>query len=647
MGNRKTTFFKVEFMMRYLFLIFILLSPLALASKSSIEEQRKLFLSAEKVIEKGGQPFLFNRNDGLAGYPLYPYLQYKWMLKNLDKTQKIIGFLRYYKDTRYAGLLRYKWQLYLAKNKNWAEYINQYHKTKNIKLQCYYYRAKYNTGRKSEALIGAKKLWVVGKSQPSECDPVFKALLGSKYFTREMRWQRFSAAITKGRISIAKYVQGLMDKQDQKIATFWLNVHAKPSLITNQKLLNNKQFQSGAIFAHGIDRLAKKNLDKAIKLWDQRKDQFIMPSYTVKHIEKRLAMDLAYNRDDRAYGRLSKLVKPDDVTKEWRVRTALRAQDWLAVEESIVSLSKEFKKKEKWRYWLARASEKVNKPKWADMLYSKLALERSFYGYLSAEKLNQEYQLSDTPIQVLPEMLARFKNKKDYRVVAELIEIDRPKEAERQWWYALKKLDKKQILLAAKYAEELKWKQVAIFTLAKAKYWDDIAVRFPMAYMAQVQKNAKEQQLNPAIIFGLIRRESAFNKNAMSPVGARGLMQIMPRTGQQIARELKHKWKNKAELFKPITNVKYGSYYYKKLLNRFNGHYALAAAAYNAGPHRVKRWLPVGNKLAADIWIETIPFKETRAYVSAVLTYALIYQKQLKKNVLSMKDFMRDVLPKG
>ncbi|MCK5477846.1 MAG: transglycosylase SLT domain-containing protein, partial [Methylococcales bacterium] len=223
--------------------------------------------------------------------------------------------------------------------------------------------------------------------------------------------------------------------------------------------------------------------------------------------------------------------------------------------------------------------------------------------------------------------------------------VDKRMEAKRQWWYAVTKLDKKDILIAAKYAQQLDWTQTAIFTIAKAKYWDDVSLRFPLAYQDQVQKNADKQQLNPAVIFGLIRRESAFNQDAQSPVGARGLMQIMPKTGRQIAKELKEKWRNKNNLFNPSTNVKYGAYYYKQLLNQFNGHYALAAAAYNAGPHRVKRWLPVENALAADIWVETIPFKETRAYVSAVLTYALIYQKQLKKNILTMKDFMRDVLP--
>jgi soluble lytic murein transglycosylase len=629
-----------------LFLFLISHLQVSVAAWMSLEEQRREFLFADKLIKKGEDPSSFIWSDSLRRYPLYPYIQYLWLKKNLGQTEKIKAFLKDHKDTRYAGLLRYKWQLHLAKHKNWPEYIQQYQKTSNTKLQCYYYAAKYNAGAKREALTGAKKLWVVGKSQPSECDSVFKVLLKSKYFTRDMLWQRFDAAVTKGSFSVAKYVKGLMNKKNQKLAQLWLDVHTNPSLIKDQKKLNKKQAQAGLIFAHGIDRLSRKNLADAIKLWDKRKNDFTINSATVRRIEQRLAMSLAYNREDDAYDRLSKLSKPDDKAKEWRIRTALRAQNWPNVEASIANLSTKFKKKEKWRYWLARAAENTNKPRVAGYIYSELAAERSFYGYLSAEKLNKDYQLSDSPIHVKPDVYKRFKNKKDFLVVSELIKVDKKLEAERQWWYAIKKLDKNQILQAAKYAQELNWKKVAIFTIAKAKYWDDVAVRFPLAFKDQVQKNAKVQQLNPAIIFGLIRRESAFNKEAYSPVGARGLMQIMPKTGQQIARELKEKWKNKDQLFNPETNVKYGSYYYKKLLNRFNGHYALAAAAYNAGPHRVKRWLPTGNIMAADIWIETIPFKETRGYVSAVLTYALIYQKQLKENILSMKDFMRDVLPK-
>jgi len=230
-------------------------------------------------------------------------------------------------------------------------------------------------------------------------------------------------------------------------------------------------------------------------------------------------------------------------------------------------------------------------------------------------------------------------------LIAELNALDRVVEAKRQWWYQIKRLKKTEIMAAAKLAEQWGWNQVAIYTIARAKYWDDVGLRFPIKYEDQIQQNARLNNLDPAIILGLIRRESAFDEKARSPVGARGLMQIMPKTGRQIARELKQKWRSESVLFNPEVNVKYGSYYYKQLLNQFNGHYALAAAAYNAGPHRVNKWLPE-LPMAADIWIETIPFKETRAYVGAVLTYALIYQQRMHRNVLKIKEFLRDILPK-
>ena len=616
------------------------------ASKLTLEEQRNLFLVIEKSIKKTGELQFFNQLEQLSGYPLAPYLEYQWLKKNLNQTDRIKTFIKTNDKTRYADLLKYKWQFYLAKHKNWQEFIAQYNQSNNTKLQCYYHQALYETGAKNKALTGVKKIWVVGKSQPNECNPIFNKLKKSIYFTRETLWRRFDAAVTNGKFRVAEYVMGLMNKEDKSIAQLWLKVHSSPQLINNAKTLNKKQVQAGQIFAHGVDRLAKKNLAKAISIWDAKKKDFEINETTEQRIEQRLAMSLAYRRDKRAYSRLSQLTKPDDAAKEWRVRTALREQNWLHVDQSIAKLSEEVKAQDKWQYWQARAFENTAQPKVASFIYTQLSKERSFYGYLSAEKINRSYQLSDSPIQVAPEMLKRLKRKLGFRVIAELIAVNKPTEARRQWWYVVKKMDKKKILIASKYAQELGWKQVAIFTIAKAKYWDDVSLRFPLAYKKQVHENAASQTLNPAIIFGLIRRESAFNKNAQSPVGARGLMQIMPKTGQQIARELKEKLGNKNNLFNPSTNLKYGSYYYKQLLNKFNGHYALAAAAYNAGPHRVDRWLPKDSSMAADIWIETIPFKETRAYVSAVLTYALIYQKQLKQNILSMKDFMLDVVPK-
>ena len=634
-------------MIKNILFIALIMLPLhsSLASALSLEEQRQTFIKAEKLIRKADSARFFSLLDTIKDYPLYPYIQYQWLKNNLKQTKKVKTFLHDNKNTRYAGLLHYKWQIYLAKHKRWSEFIKSYKANNKTKLQCYYFQAKYNTGHKKEALIGAKKLWVVGKSQPNECDPIFKALKNSKYFTNEMLWQRFESALRNGKLQLARYVLRSMTKKDQRVAGIWLKVYSNPSLIVKKDFLNKTTAQSGLIFAQGIYRLAGKNISQAISLWDARKQQYKINSATLNYVEERLAMSLAYRRDLRAYQRLSHLVKPSDSAKEWRIRAALREQNWQQVKQAIMALDKESREKGKWSYWLARAYENTEKPKPADFIFSKLAKERSFYGYLSAEKLNKDYKMVNNPIVVAPKAYERLKRQEQFRVVVELIAVNKVMEARRQWWYVISKLNKSDILMAAKYAEELKWKQVAIYTIAKAKYWDDVSVRFPLAYKSQVQKNAQIQQLNPAIIYGLIRRESAFNKTAQSPVGARGLMQIMPKTGQQIARELKEKWKTTNSLFNADTNVKYGSYYYKKLLNQFDGNYALAAAAYNAGPHRVKRWLPTDKPLAADIWVETIPFKETRGYVSAVLTYALIYQNKLKKSALTMKNLMREVFP--
>lgn len=620
--------------------------PLAWASGLTLEQQRKEFLRLEKLIQKGQDSSFHQQAETLKGYPLYPDLQYQWLKKHLHQADKINVFLKDFKHTQYAGLLRYHWQIYLAKNKQWKQFLQSYTKSHDPLLQCYYFRAKYNEGAKKQALLGARALWVVGKSQPDECDPLFKVLQASTYFTAEIRWQRFAAALRNNKTGLARYIQGLMDSNDQKTARLWLKIHKDPELIKKPELLDKNKAQSGLIFAHAIDRLANTQYALAIEIWDARNSSFAINKARLQALEQRLALSLAYQRDPGAYHRLTRLEVADKKTKEWRVRAALLEQNWEHVEQAIADLSKETQNKDKWRFWLARALEKTHKAKAAGFIYNELSTNRSFYGYLAANKLGKDYQLSDYPIQVSEELLANFKQTADFRVVAEWLVLDRLREAKRQWWYAVEKLNKKQILIAARYAQQLDWTEIAIFTIAKAKYWDDVALRFPIEYKNMVENHAKLREIPATMIYGLIRRESAFNEKALSPVGARGLMQIMPGTGKQIARALQERLHNQTGLFDASTNIKYGAYYYKHLLDQFNGRYVLAAAAYNAGPRKVQQWLPGKTPLAADIWIEIIPFKETRAYVSAVLTYALIYQKRLGLTGLTMKDFIRDVAPR-
>jgi soluble lytic murein transglycosylase len=619
-------------------------------SDEQIAHLRELFLQAETALKNKKEAEYFLLADQLKEYPLYPYLQYQWLIKHLDYEKQIKHFLEQHKSSRYAGKLKSKWLHHLANKKQWSLFLQYYSTTSNASLNCYRHIAQFHTGSKQAALDGAKKLWAVGHSQPGQCDPLFAELKKSSLFTQDLLWQRFAAALQNNKIKLATYVKSLMPAENHSTAQLWLNLHKNPSRHVPQLLSQPQTAQSPLMFNHAINRLASKDLPAAIKIWDTNKQQFSdekspEDKLAKDKIERRLAFKLASKKDSAAYERLSQLDVTDNSSRTRRIRVALQEQNWQNVIAAIQDLSEDEKEEERWLYWLARAYLETGKIEQAESLLSDLSNNRSFYGYLAADKVNSIYQLSDNPVDVSEADISALKNRNEFCVAFELMVLDRNNEAKLQWWHAVRPLNKKEILVAAKLAQQWQWDEIAIFTIAKAKYWDDIEIRFPLSYTDKILENSAQQKLNPVILYGLIRRESAFNENARSPTGARGLMQIMPRTGRDIARNLKERWRGNNSLYNPVTNLKYGAYYYQKLLTQFDGHYALALAAYNAGPHRVKQWLPETESLPADIWIETIPFHETREYVTNVLAYALIYQQRTQSNELSMNDFTRDIQP--
>lgn len=609
-----------------------------------IARLRQIFLQAEEALKKKNDADYFLLSEQIKEYPLYPYLQYRWLKKNLSRERQIKHFLQEHESSRYARILKRQWLYRLAKKKQWQTFLQYYPKTSDASLNCYNHLAQFKTGDKESALNGAAKLWAVGKSQPKACDPLFAQLKKSNLFNQELFWQRFDAALQNNKVSLAKYVKKLMTPANQKTANLWLKLHHNPEPQISALLSRSTTTQTPLMFSHAIHRLARTDIKQAVALWDKNKSHFTIDKERADKLEKRLALKMAYRNEPGAYDRLGQLNTPDEKSKTLRIRLALHEQNWPRVLTAIEALSSEDQKLEKWQYWMARAYQETGKAIQADEILSRLANERDFYGYLAADRLDRLYQLSDNPVEVTPQEIAAIRNHKEFRAAFEFMALDREKVAKRQWWHALRQLDKSEYTAAAKLAQQWQWDEVAIFTIAKVKQWDDIEMRFPLSYADKIHENAAEQNLNPVILFGLIRRESAFNKDAHSPVGARGLMQIMPRTAKEIAKDLNERWTGKNDLFNPVKNLKYGSYYYQKLLNQFDGHYALALAAYNAGPHRVKKWLP-DESVPADIWIETIPFRETRNYVTSVLVYAMIYQQRINSNELTMNDLTREVQP--
>ena len=320
----------------------------------------------------------------------------------------------------------------------------------------------------------------------------------------------------------------------------------------------------------------------------------------------------------------------DDVRLlEARILVALREDDWATAWLWLQSLPEQQYSSLRWEYWRARTLQVLGFQDIAEGLYATLAQERSYYGFLAADRLGHDYHLDHIPLKIeSSEQESLVAELPGLQRARELYALDRLGTARREWQSVIKNLKPDQIQVAAKLAQGWGWHDRAIFSLARTGYWDDLELRFPLKFRPQVESQASDRQLESAWVFAIMRQESAFVMDARSPVGALGLMQLMPKTAHQVARRLKHRKFRSRELLKPETNIRLGAAYLRQVFDKLQQHPVLATAAYNAGPHRVKGWLPL-QAMSADIWVDSVPFKETRTYLRRVLAYTVIYEQRL------------------
>lgn len=614
---------------------------------ADLEQQRLDFMQVENIIVMGMGGNFPDLARGLENYPLYPYLEYQWLSRHLHEKDQIQTFLSQHKSSRYARRLRQQWLSYLYKQKQWKDYVAYYKHSKSRARLCQYHWSRYQLNYKTKALQATQKIWLSGASLPKACDPLLDKFSKSSFLTQKLIWQRFKLAMKARQLQLAAYLAKKMSKSgDRKNAELWIKLVKNPELIRAQKFRARVPKQQRTdMFLYAMKRLISRDVEQALSFWKGKKSAYQLSQAQINKVNRAIALQFAFNKSDKAYAFFTRLNTLDATTREWAVRAALIENNWQHVQSALDNLSAAEKQEQRWQYWQARTFFQTSQQSRGKAIYSELAKERSYYGFIAADYLQQAYLLENKPIQIDEQKSAALLATLPFQVINEFRLLQRPEDARLNWWDALRGAKGDTLLVAAKLAQHWRWHKMAILTVARAKNWDDVSLRFPIDYADKIQENAQLQEMDQAIIYGLVRRESMFDEMARSPVGAMGLMQIMPRTGREIAKDLKFPWRSKKVLFEAPLNIKFGAYYYKKMLERFSGHFALAAAAYNAGPDRVSRWLKIDDVYAADVWIETIPYKETRAYVSAVLTYALIYQNRLGEGELTMTDFMREISP--
>jgi soluble lytic murein transglycosylase len=644
-GNLVTT---NRFLNRSVLLMGLLLALLCAAQPLAAKgdgghQQRVLFLETKKALEREDYS-IFSRNiQQLQEYPLYPYLIY-WQLRSKLDSQPAVtieAFLTSYQQLPVAPLLRSAWLRHLAKTSRWGEFLHFY-RGGGTEMQCYQHTAQLRTGNKALAWAGAKKLWLVDHSQIEECDELFKAWEEAGGIDRDLRWQRIEMVMEKGNSSLARHLAKGLEDADRERLTLWRRVYNDPTLIERSEPLKLDTLENRRIIVHGLKRLAGKSPEQAVALWRKAQSRYQFTSEQFQAIGKVIASNFAYDGDPRALIWFAQL-PPESISqaeRTWAVRLALRNGNWKAALAWIDAMPVAERQSTQWQYWRARINAKLGDEQQAEHLYYAVSGDRGYYGFLAADQINGTYNLEHKPVVVDDAALQALKESPEMVRAHELYMLLLTTDARREWESAVANMKDQQQLVAGKLADEWKWYDTALLTLAKANYFSDLDIRFPLAHSETVTREANSRKLDPAWVYAVARQESAMSPDALSPAGAMGLMQLMPSTGKAVARQLKYPMSGSAQLLEPDTNIHLGTYYLRQVLDRFDNNAVLATAAYNAGPHRVSTWFPEQGKVDADIWVESMPYRETRQYVRRVMAYTVFYDQRLDNSTTRLSERM-------
>ncbi len=613
-------------------------SNYAVAESKDIEQQREWFETAEADVKKGSYQAVEAWRKKLGDYPLFPYVELAY-LKNhafLANKDRIRNFLDVYEGTPLEWPLREKWLTYLARQNKPLLFINDFKPTSSATLNCQYLEFELAIGAKIENLAKQiEDLWVVGKSQPKACDSLFSKWQQAGLRSTDVIKRRVVKAADGGSHTLIPYLTGLLPENEQAWAKLWHAVRRDPAVVTQLSRFNSRSQAYADIQFYGSKRLIWRAPDTAIKHWISIEDSFPFSAEQRDQIYYTYALALASKSHEQALTWLNKV--PDhaknDKLVHWHLATYLREQDWVNVASVIQLLPQEMQQEAIYQYWLSRAQDKLGIEHTASTRYLELAKLRHYYGFMAAAQIKKPYQLNYKPYRAEQNILKKLANAPAAKRAYEFLQVGRKVSARREWWQFKRTLSKDELAAAAYLAYQWQWYDQALRGISQAGLYDEVAIRFPKAFSDIYEKYSKRVGIEPSLAYAISRRESSFMEDAYSPVGARGLMQLMPAT----AKGVEGKRVSNRRLYDAQTNIRLGTKYISGLIKRMENQTPLAIASYNAGYSRVLSWLPEDKAVPLDIWIENIPYSETREYVKAVLAYQQVYElmSTQPKNVFS------------
>ncbi len=628
----------------------LLLLGLSLALPVIAQDSRDAaFLAARDAFRNGDRNKFERAASQIGGHDLAPYVENYRLRIWMDQGDfaAIRDFLERNDKTYVAEKLRADWIRWLSKRSTWNEVEKEYARLRAPEVDVTCLQQQARLARDDRAVLDeAEKLWLTMLEPPEPCRPLIDAIVASQRLTVDDVWDRARRQIEANRPTWAKTTLNYLPDSEAPEAKALDNaLNSSMSYLIRQPAnwyttRAGRELATIAIqrIATNDPRIAADELDKLRSRLQDNEQQWTWSQIALQAAKRHMPEAVSW------YANAGK-TKLSDEAIQWKVRAALRSQEWGVVHKTIEAMPPALAQQPEWIYWLGRSHKAGGRTTNANALFEKIAGQANFYGNLADEELGRAVvpPPKAAPPTAEEQQIARD-NPALKRALA-FFRLDMRTEGVREWNWALRGMDDRSLLAAADLAKRNQIWDRAINTADKTKAEHDYTLRFLAPYSDQVRTAAQTQALDDAWVYGLMRQESRFITNAKSNVGASGLMQLMPATAKWVAKKIGLRNYSHSQVNDTDTNVLLGTTYMRLVMENLDNHPVLASAAYNAGPSRAKKWR-ADRPLEGAIYAETIPFSETRDYVKKVMSNAVYYSALFNGKPDSLKARLGTVGPK-
>lgn len=608
------------------------------------------YLLARDAFRAGDALRLERAASSLEGHELLPYVEFFKLRMRLEQADDnvVLAFLKRYEGTYVAEKMRMDWMRFLAKRSQWSELEREYARLKAPEqdLTCLAFQARLARGDKL-ALDDIQPLWLSLLDPPETCLPVLEALIWDKRVLANDVWERIRRQFEANRTNWARATMAYLPLSQTPDPRQIDAVVEKPAAYLAKLPRDWHSSRLGReLAALAVQRVAAadpiqaaEQLERLQARMQESEKQWAWSQVALQGAKRHLPSALAW------YGHAGKTPLSEEAA-QWKVRTALRALDWAAVHAAIEAMPKALAEKPEWVYWLGRAYKAGGRLTDADSLFMRIAGRPNFYGNLADEELGRRIAAPERSQPLTAEESTRAAENPALRRALALFRMNMRTEGVREWNWAVRGMSDRELIAAADLARRQQIFDRAISTADRTQTEHDYTLRYLAPFGDQVRPAARNQMLDDAWVYGLMRQESRFITDAKSTVGASGLMQLMPATARWVAkkiglRDYQHERVNETEV-----NLLLGTSYMRMVMESLDNHPVLASAAYNAGPGRARRWQDV-KPLEGAIYAETIPFSETRDYVKKVMSNAVYYSVLFNGKPESLKERLGTVAPRA